>query len=138
MICINLAHVSTELRCLYHTQRKIPLACKFVLWIDSYGYQATGKLKHQTSVRISTEPAKQNLGESISAETSGFTINQVYLHCDLRSRLLKASIVQSRPCVDGGQLADFTESHSQNDAKSTMSLLIDSLLFLIYLKKIVF
>lgn len=53
----------------------------------------------------------------------------LYVHCDVSSRYLRASIVQSRPQEDRTQLADFTGSYSEDGANSTVSLLTESLLF---------
>lgn len=104
-----------------------------------HGYQATVKLKNKTSTRISTEPAKtkplwKHSVCNLCLQSTGF-----YLHCDVSSRCLKASVIQSRPCEDGLQPVDFTESYSEDGVKSTVSLLAEFLLFPIYsIKNIVF
>jgi len=85
------------------------------------------KLKRQTSPGISTKPAKTKPFESILAETYDLQSTRLYLHCDVSSRHLKTSIVQSCPCKDGRKLADFTECNSEDGAKSIMSLLTESL-----------
>ena len=85
------------------------------------------KLKRQTSPGISTKPTQTKPFESILAEMFDLQSTRLYLHCDVSSRDLKASIVQSCPCKDGQKLAGFTECNSKDGAKSNVSLLTELL-----------
>lgn len=97
-----------------HIHQKMLLFGLWVCTLDMYSYEAVVKLKHQTSARISTKPAKQNLCERILAEMSGFTVNRFLSALWCEQQVIQNINCPFMPCEDGVQLADFTEKYSKD------------------------
>lgn len=127
MVCFNVAHVLIELHHLCHIHQKMLLFGSWVCTLVMYSYEAVVKLKHQTSARISTEPAKQHLYERILAEMSGFTVNQFLSTLWREQQVIQNINCPFMPCEDGVQLTDFTEKYSKDGVESTVRSLTEYL-----------
>ena len=107
--CVNLACVPTKLHCLDHVQLRIPV------WLLSFcfGYVQDIKLwwgkKNRKMQRSQLSQQNKIFVKAFWIEL-GLQSTTFYLHCDMSSRWIKETIVQSGPCEDGLQLAHYTKS----------------------------